>query len=162
MDLQVKNLIQGIRISSLDGIFWVISLSIYVVCAAVIFYYFYKKNNLRAVQISAGFGILFVAVEALKNLVLKPRPDLSDDFAFPSRHAAFAFFVAAFMPVEKKWKVLLYAWATLVAFSRLWLNEHWISDVIAGAGIGILFAVLIKNKNLENKLNKNCLERVRR
>ena len=149
MDLQIENLIQNIRISSLDRFFLIISFSIYIVCAGVLFYYFYKKNNLRFAQTAIGFGILFVLTEALKNLFLRARPDLSDNLSFPSRHAAFAFFVAMFLPVEKKWKILLWMWAILVAFSRLWLNLHWFSDVVAGAGIGIVTVFFIKNnKNL--------------
>ena len=154
MDVQVANWIQNIRFAGLDGFFWAASFSIYILCTFVLFYYFYKKNNLKALQTALGFGILFIIVEALKNLFLRPRPDLSDNFSFPSRHAAFAFFLAAFLPVEKKWKICLWVWALLVGFSRLWLNVHWFSDVLAGAGIGIVLAVLIKNKKLENKLKE--------
>jgi len=154
MDAQIENLMQSIRVSSLDGFFWAVSFSIFIVCAGVLFYYFYKRDNLRALQISIGFGTLFIFIEVLKNLFLRLRPDLSANDSFPSRHTAFAFFVAAFLPVEKKWKILLWTWAFLVAFSRLWLNVHWFSDVIAGAGIGIVLAFLIKNKNLEKKLEK--------
>lgn len=154
MDSQIQNFVQGIRVSSLDGFFWAVSFSIFIVCAGVLFYYFYKRDNLRALQTALGFGILFILIEALKNLFLRVRPDLSTSDSFPSRHTAFAFFVAMFLPVEKKWKVLLWIWALLVAFSRLWINEHWFSDVIAGAGIGIVLAFLIKNKNLEKKLKE--------
>ena len=154
MDAQIANWMQNTRFASMDGFFWAASFSVYILCTFVLFYYFYKKNNLKALQTTLGFGILFVVVEALKNLFLRPRPDLSDNLSFPSRHAAFAFFIAAFLPVERKWKILLWIWAVLVGFSRLWLNVHWFSDVVAGAGIGIVTAFLIKNKKSEEKLNK--------
>jgi len=154
MDMLVKNLVQSIRISSLDSTFWMVSFSLYIVGIGVLFYYFYRKNNLRFTQMASGFGILFVITELLKNLFLRARPDLSDGFSFPSRHATFAFFLAAFMPVEKKWKILIWIWAFLVAFSRLWLDVHWFTDVVAGAGIGIITAVLIRHKKLEKKLGK--------
>jgi len=154
MDAQIKNLVQGINISNLDIVFLIISISIYVAGAGVLFYYFYKKNNLRLMQLASGFGILFVLTEVLKNLLLRARPDLSDNLSFPSNHAAFAFFLAVFLPAKREYKILLWIWAILVAFSRLWLNKHWFSDVIAGAVIGIAVAFLVKNKKIEKNLEK--------
>ncbi|MDQ6716953.1 MAG: phosphatase PAP2 family protein [Gemmatimonadota bacterium] len=40
-----------------------------------------------------------------------------------------------------------YSLASAVAFSRLYKNEHWLSDVVAGGGLGIASAVLVDRFN---------------
>lgn len=69
-----------------------------------------------------------------------------DYSSFPSGHALAAFSAAAAVTNETahwwkqgEWFVgpVLYAGATAVALSRLYNNQHWASDVILGAGIGI-------------------------
>ena len=62
--------------------------------------------------------------------------------SFPSRHTAFAFLIAATFPTNRRGKFALYLWATLVALSRLVLAEHWLSDVVFGAGVGLLLSQL--------------------
>jgi membrane-associated phospholipid phosphatase len=63
--------------------------------------------------------------------------------SFPSGHTSFAFAMAHFMHKEygelSVWySVGAYACATSVGLMRVAKNAHWISDVVAGAGIGIL------------------------
>jgi undecaprenyl-diphosphatase len=57
--------------------------------------------------------------------------------AFPSGHAALAFAVAVVLgtafPQARWWFLLL---ASGVAASRVLMGEHFLSDVIAGAGVG--------------------------
>jgi len=152
MDAQIAAWTQNIRVTNLDSLFSAVSLSVYVLIAAAFLFYVYKKEKPRVLQLLLGSAAVYGVVELIKRIALRPRPDLSDNFSFVSRHTAFAFFLAAFLPAKKEWKFALYAWAALVAFSRLWLNEHWFSDVVFGAGLGIAIAVLAKNKNLKEKL----------
>jgi len=68
--------------------------------------------------------------------------------SFPSGHTSFAFAMAHFMSREynhrSKWySVAAYATATSVGVMRITRNAHWISDVVAGAGFGILSTELI-------------------
>lgn len=60
--------------------------------------------------------------------------------SFPSGHSNTVFSIATAMAIEyshKKWvPVFCYSLATLVAFSRVYENRHWASDVIFGASIG--------------------------
>lgn len=63
--------------------------------------------------------------------------------SFPSGHTSFAFTVAHFMHKEygetSVWySIGAYACATTVGIMRIAKNMHWISDVLTGAGIGIL------------------------
>ena len=71
------------------------------------------------------------------------RPDGSAHNSFPSGHTAMAFMGAEFLRREYRnvspWiGVAGYAVAAGTGFLRMYNNRHWATDVIAGAGIGIL------------------------
>lgn len=69
--------------------------------------------------------------------------DTPTDASFPSGHtsASFAAAVAIFAH-NKKWGALALALAVLIAFSRLYLYVHFPSDVLGGAFLGTLCAVI--------------------
>ena len=130
--------------------FWAVSFSSYVAIACVIYYYWFIKRNKKILaKFSIGTTIVLAITELLKLIFQRPRPNLSDSLSFPSSHVALAFFIAFFLPVKIKYRVLLIVWAILVALSRLLLMEHWLSDVIFGAGIGIVTAYLVKTWKLK-------------
>lgn len=78
-----------------------------------------------------------------KHLVKEERPDGSNWFSFPSGHTATAFSSAHFMFREYKdtnlWLSLSgYPVAAATGIYRIFNDKHWVGDVVAGAGIGIL------------------------
>jgi len=81
-----------------------------------------------------------LAVEVLKRAVDRQRPDgehRRSNASFPSSHAANAFVLA--WVLSARWRrgaPLFFVVALLVAFSRMYLNRHFLSDVSAGAIIG--------------------------
>jgi len=90
----------------------------------------------------ASLAATNLVVEILKRVVGRVRPDgdmKRSNSAFPSGHSASAFGLA--LVCVRRWgKAAWFMWllAALVAFSRIWLNRHWLSDVVAGALIGLL------------------------
>ncbi len=91
--------------------------------------------------------IMLSTVFAVKNLSQETRPDGSDNLSFPSGHTAQAFLAASIVHTELRHKsqwygVGAYTIATSVAALRMINNKHWQSDVVAGAGFGILSAHL--------------------
>ena len=109
-----------------------------------------------------GFGILIalllghiVGNMVLKPLVQRPRPFCFEpeivllisppgDFSFPSGHTLSSFVAATMLfYMKRKWGIYAYGLAVLIGFSRLYLYVHFPSDVLSGAVLGILLAVLV-------------------
>jgi membrane-associated phospholipid phosphatase len=105
------------------------------------------KNNLKdkSIILATSFLLMTVTVTGLKSVTKVERPDLSSNNSFPSGHTATAFMGAEFMYQEYKdvsvwYGVSGYAIATFTGVFRMYNNRHWLTDVVAGAGIGILSA----------------------
>ena len=87
--------------------------------------------------------IMGVSVFAVKNITHEQRPNGDDFQSFPSGHTAEAFLSAEFLMQEYKnlsiwYGIGGYAVAASVAYLRMYNNKHWFSDVVAGAGFGIV------------------------
>ena len=103
------------------------------------------KNNFRdrSVIFVTSYVIMATTVLSLKSIVKEERPDGSSNNSFPSGHTATAFAGAEFLWQEYKDKSIWYgiagyAVATGTGLFRIYNNRHWLTDVTAGAGIGIL------------------------
>lgn len=97
--------------------------------------------------IAKSEAIMLSSVYAVKAATGILRPDGSDRLAFPSGHVAQAFLAASIVHTELRDKspwygVGAYTIASSVAAFRMINNKHWQSDVVAGAGFGILSAHL--------------------
>lgn len=127
---------------------------------------------------SLFLGFLFGNL-LIKNTVARVRPydqvdyitlliDKLGDYSFPSGHtmAAFEFFtVICMMPVRRGFKILAGIVAFTMAFSRLYLQVHFPSDVLGGMLFGTLFGVmgvrivdmLMEEHKNKNMANSDCL-----
>lgn len=87
-----------------------------------------------------------VVVEGMKSAIGRVRPDgdrRRSNSSMPSSHAANAFALAAW--AAWRWRRLAVpalAAAALVAASRMYLNRHFLSDVLVGATIGVASTVI--------------------
>jgi membrane-associated phospholipid phosphatase len=114
--------------------------------------------NRTAIFLKGEVGMLAVT-HFLKNITHIRRPDNSGYNSFPSGHTAQAFAAATFLSEEYKHKFkwipyISYGVATLVGILRMANNKHYISDVLAGAGIGYL-SMKIAYWTHQYKWNKN-------
>lgn len=92
-------------------------------------------------------GVMAIAVNSLKYSCRVMRPDGSTRNSFPSGHTATAFMMATMLHKEyghrSPWySIGGYTLATATGVGRMLNNRHWMSDVMVGAGIGILAAEL--------------------
>lgn len=97
----------------------------------------------RSAILCKGELMMLGSVYLLKNTIKEYRPDGSDAASFPSAHSAQAFLAATFLSMEYKQRFrwipyAAYTVAGSVALLRIANNEHYLSDVLVGAGIGIL------------------------
>lgn len=121
--------------------------AVYVVYLAI------RRKYFHAIMIFTTGAVGMFLTSALKELVGRVRPDnpviyLADQ-SFPSGHAAaatiFFFFVTYLYTKHIKkdiyrelFVVANIAMVCLVGFSRLYLNVHWFTDVVAGAALGLI------------------------
>ena len=114
-----------------------------------------RKTRRMGAAMGVALAIGFVTGNLLlKNLVARTRPFLFDpsielliapphEFSFPSGHtlASFECAVAVFC-YRRKWGVAALLFAVLIAFSRLYLQVHYPTDVLYGAILGSLIGYL--------------------
>lgn len=87
--------------------------------------------------------VMALTVNSMKSAFKVERPDGSNTHSFPSGHTATAFMTATMLSKEygdrSPWySIGAYSVATATGLSRMANNKHWLSDVLVGAGIGIL------------------------
>lgn len=150
---------------------------IFALCliAAIFFYYKRKQQGLALLY---SFLISGIAVQIIKNLTNSPRPklffesgqylhfidgiSLANNSSFPSGHTATAFAIATVMAVmlkDKSWQLLILIATVLVGYSRIYLAQHFLLDVMIGAIIGstsgVLAVYLAKNiKGIKRSIKK--------
>jgi membrane-associated phospholipid phosphatase len=132
--------------------------------SAVSFYI--HKHTARILPFLVSVGGSSITVYILKTIINRPRPleSLYPEFSssFPSYHAAAAVALYGFFlytiwkyahHLKKPFMVFLFALIVLVGISRLYLGEHYFSDVLAGYIIGFVWLFL------SVKLHKYLLHR---
>jgi len=113
----------------------------------------HRRTANAVLRISAGYAVSNVIVGVLKPVVGRHRPDSTNDawrfkpfstegewHSFPSSHAVHAFSIAAGAAIatRRSWVAALgYSAATVVAWSRVYDDQHWTSDVTTSAVIGM-------------------------
>ncbi len=107
------------------------------------------KHNFRdrTLVLATSYLIMGATVQTMKTSFNIERPDGSNSHSFPSGHTATAFVGAHILFEEYKdvspWiGIGGYTLATATGVMRVLNKKHWVSDVVAGAGIGILSAEL--------------------
>lgn len=141
------------------------------------------KRVLLAQKVIAAYLLSGIFVQIIKHLVYAPRPKmifdpsvysnfidgvtLANASGFPSGHTASAFALAAILAIHTKNKKISFLYlvaAILAGFSRIYLGQHFLSDVIAGSLIGVISAFVIhsfmQNSNFNTPLSK-LLQRVK-
>ena len=130
-----------------------------IACCAILL--IFKRTRRCGLAMAVALVVDFVVVNLiLKNAVGRERPwtheelgwaedfyaqygiELSRDYCFPSGHTAVTFCAAAVLVIFYRAKAIPAVFvALLIGFSRIYLCEHYVSDVAAGIIIGSLCGV---------------------
>jgi len=137
----------------------------YLIASAVLYLFFgfiYKNKlqSMRALFVLCSLSLCGIVLHLIKWIAGRHRPiDLFNHgyfgfnyfgigyelTSFPSGHAQTAFTLATALTILfPRWGILAFLVAGAVGISRIVLTSHYLSDVIAGACVGILFTLAIK------------------
>lgn len=96
----------------------------------------------RAFIVATSYAALAVLTNVPKFSVDEKRPEFAGRNSFPSGHTATVFMGAELVRIEYGgwYGIGAYAVATGVGFMRMYNGRHWLHDVVAGAGVGMLSA----------------------
>ena len=128
------------------GIFW-ISIGL-ILC----FTKRYRKHGILmilslAVGCILGEGILkhlFARIRPVDALGLPLLIEHPGGYSFPSGHSCSSFAAALSLCIaDRRWRIGSMTLASLIAFSRVYHGVHYLTDILAGAALGILVAYLI-------------------
>jgi membrane-associated phospholipid phosphatase len=97
----------------------------------------------RTALLGLSAGILGFTGYITKYSTHRLRPNKADYLSFPSGHTSIAFMGAEFLAQEYSDKspwygIAGYTLAATTGIFRMYNRDHWFSDVVAGAGFGIL------------------------
>ena len=149
--------------STLDTVFvWVTFIGDGRFAIVICLIYLLLRRWSRAFQLIAAFLVSALVAQILKNLFSMPRPKqyfpagqysyfidgvTHIGFAsFPSGHSTSVFALATLLAIfdsNKRGNVIYLLVAVAVGYSRIYLGQHFLGDVLVGSVIGVLTAVLI-------------------
>jgi undecaprenyl-diphosphatase len=128
--------------------------SFYIVLPLLGFYLYMKKDS-KLIPYSVAVVVMFVIAEIVKDIVKEPRPcSLADyswinhvtcesSYSFPSGHATTLTGLFLFLKNYKYIRTAYIIWLIVVLFGRVYLGEHYFTDVVAGAVMGIAGSYII-------------------
>ena len=130
-------------------------------CVMIGILLFAFNKRFVSLMVLSSYAISGIIAQVLKYFIIEPRPavylkdssyqyfiddvTLHNLHAFPSGHTASAFALAAvlsFAAKNKTYSILYLVAAILVGYSRIYLARHFLTDVLAGAIIGVLSAII--------------------
>jgi undecaprenyl-diphosphatase len=128
-------------------------------------YLIFKDHQKKGWLVLIGLMITIVLADQVTSTLMKPyfarfrpshEPSLQSlvhivngykggKFGFASSHAANTFGTATFLFLlfgkTRKWIVMLFLWAALVTYSRIYLGVHYPGDIVVGGLVGMLSAI---------------------
>jgi len=165
LDKELFLFLNGLHHPVLDPVMWFLSGSKnWIPFYAILFVLIIKDFKKETILIMASIGLMILLSDQTTSGLMKPfferyRPShepslqslvytLNDyrggRFGFASSHAANSFALAVFIFFlfrrKFKWMWLIFVWAILVSYSRIYLGVHYPGDIIVGGLIGALYA----------------------
>ena len=169
IDTDLFLFLNGLHTSWLDKVMIAVTqMWVWVPLYLLLIYWTVKQYGKRCWWIFLAVGIVVLCSDQLSAHVCKPlfhrlRPCYNADlqyliylpkgmaggrYGFVSSHAANTFAVAAFLTPalrkDRNWMgIMLYFWAFISSYSRIYLGFHYPGDILCGALLGILIGLIL-------------------
>ncbi len=131
---------------------------IIVLCVVLQWWSKDDRVHIRHTSIAAGLAFLIGLAfnQAILLFIQRVRPydagisnliiERSGDWSFPSDHATASFAIAATFALHalRRRAILFLLMSLLIAYSRIFVGTHYLSDILGGALTGIVAAVLVR------------------
>lgn len=142
---------------------------------AIILLFIKKTRKCGALMLVSMVLGLIIGNGLLKNLIARERPCWIDrsipllipephDYSFPSGHTLASFEATVMIYLHnKKWGIISFVLATLIAFSRMYLFVHFPTDILCGVALGTLISIFVYDgyeriKNKKTNVEKEIQE----
>ncbi len=162
----------GIASPWLNTVMSLLAQSYYLIIPIVAIYLFLKKDK-SVFSFVIGAVVVFIVTDIIKMIVMEPRPcSVSDlqwinhvgcesSYSFPSNHATVLTGLSFFLAKYKYLRVLYIIWVVLVLFGRVYLGAHYLTDVIVGVVLSIIFYyIILKKKDVINNICSKILYKI--
>lgn len=169
IDSDIFLFLNGLHVDWLDKVMIAITqMWVWVPLYLLLIYWIVKQYGKRCWWIFLAVGLVVLCSDQLSAHVCKPffqrlrpcyNPDLQNliylpkgmaggKYGFVSSHATNTFAVAAFLTAalrkKQNWMgVVLYLWAFVSSYSRIYLGFHYPGDILCGALLGILIGLIL-------------------
>lgn len=161
--------LNGLHVDWLDKVMIAITqMWVWIPLYLLLIYWTVKQYGKRCWWVFLAVGVVVLCSDQLSAHVCKPlfqrlrpcyNPDLQDliylpkgmaggRYGFVSSHATNTFAVAAFLTgalrKNRNWiGIVLYLWAFISSYSRIYLGFHYPGDILCGALLGILIGLIL-------------------
>lgn len=166
IDTQLFLYLNGKHNEFFDVVMWWISYKFtWIPFYALLLFLVWKKSGKKTFLVVAAIGLLIIisdqsSVRIFKNIFLRYRPchnllikdfvhtvdGCGGMFGFVSSHAANVFALAMFLSLvfkKAKFSFLIFFWAALTGYSRIYLGVHYPGDIVVGALLGCFIGILV-------------------
>ncbi len=156
LDRAIFEAIHGIQSPVLDPVMRSISylgetLPAFIITVVAVVAFWVKGFRREALWLAICLAVVWLAASVIKGIIDRARPD-GGDFSFVSGHTSYftafsgyLFFTLKRTMADRRWlvagRVALVVFIALMGFSRIYLGDHWPTDVLGGFMLGVLVLV---------------------
>ncbi len=164
--------VNGIASMPLNQIMYYMAESFFVVLPLIAIYLFLKKDK-NVYSFVFAMVVLYAVGTIIKDIIMEPRPCnvtelewinhfyCEGGYSFPSNHATVLTGLAIFTKNKKVLTGFYIIWLVILLFGRVYLGQHYLTDVIAGIIISIAVSLVIyKYKDIVNKIGDALVKNI--
>ncbi len=150
----------------LNSVLGPLAASFLVVLPLVAVWLYYKKDR-NVFSFAVAVVVLYIIGDIIKNIVMEPRPcslpqlswinhvGCEAGFSFPSNHAMTLTGPILFVKGYRYLRWLYFVWLALILFGRVYLGQHYLTDVIGGIVLSLVFGYALYR--YRERINALCM-----